>query len=142
MFHEQRRRAPESPGELRREYDEELAAVVESHGLEAVADATDVDRERLEALGAGDSPALTLEEAAQIQSLADGAPDDPETIVTMATEHLLLGMSSAVLDVDALESDLAIEMDAKEIQQKIERRAPMSFEEFVHVQYVIADEMP
>ena len=142
MFHEQRTSAPDSPDELRQEYDDDLAAVLESHGIETVADETDVDRERLEALLEGEAPDLTLEEAAQVQSLADGAPDDPETIVTMATEHLLLGMSSAVLDVDALETELALELDAKEIQQKIERRAPMSVEEFVHVQYVIADGMP
>ncbi len=43
----------------------------------------------------------------------------------MACEHLLLGMSTAVLDVDAVESDLEIDLAAKEIQQKIERRAPI-----------------
>ncbi|WP_265110325.1 DUF5791 family protein [Halosolutus halophilus] len=141
MFYEQRMTVPDSPAALRDEYDRDLAAVVEAHGLDRAADATDVDRDRLAALVEADSPELTLEEAAQIQSLAEGEPD-PETIETMATEHLLLGMSTAVLDVDAVESDLAIDMDAKEIQQKIERRAPMDFEEFVHVQYVIADGAP
>ncbi|MFC4544197.1 DUF5791 family protein [Halosolutus amylolyticus] len=141
MFYEQRMSVPDSPAALRNEYDRDLAAVVEERGVDAVADETDVDRDQLETLAEGDSPALTLEEAARIQSLAEGEPD-ADTIETMATEHLLLGMSTAVLDVDAVESRLAIEMDAKEIQQKIERRAPMSFEEFVHVQYVIADGAP
>lgn len=141
MFYEQRMTVPDSPADLRAEYEDDLAAIVDERGAVDVAAETDLERDRLEALVAGDSPALSLEEAAQIQSLAAGTPD-PETIVTMALEHLLLGMSTAVLDVDAVESDLEIDMDAKEVHQKIEGRAPMSFEEFVHVQYVIADRTP
>ena len=141
MFYEQRMTVPDSPSDLRAEYEDDLAAIVDDRGPEAVAADTDLEPETLEALAAGDSPELTLEEAAEIQSLAEGTPD-PETIVTMALEHLLLGMSTAVLDVDAVESELAIEMDAKEVHQKIEGRAPMSFREFVHVQYVIADGAP
>ncbi|MFA9503693.1 DUF5791 family protein [Natrinema sp. H-ect1] len=141
MFHEQRMTVPDSPAELRAEYADDLAAIVTERGPAEAAAETDLERERLEAVAAGELPELTLEEAARIQSLAEGAPD-PETTKTMALEHLLLGMSTAVLDVDAVESELEIDLDAKEIQQKIESRAPMSFDEFVHVQYVIADGAP
>lgn len=141
MFYEQRMTVPDSPADLRAEYEDDLATIVDRHGPEAVAERTGVDRDRLAALVAGDSPDLSLEEAAEIRSLEDGEPD-PETIVTMALEHLLLGMSTAVLDVEAVESRVAIDLDAKEIQQKIESRAPMSFAEFVHVQYAIADGAP
>ncbi|MFD1563650.1 DUF5791 family protein [Haloarchaeobius amylolyticus] len=141
MFYEQRMTVPDSPAELRAEYEDDLATIVDQHGPAAVAADTDLDEDTLEALVAGDSPDLTLEEAAEIQALADGEPD-PETIVTIALEHLLLGMSTAVLDVEALESYIDLDLDAKEIQQKIEGRAPMSFDEFVHVQYVIADGAP
>jgi hypothetical protein len=47
-------------------------------------------------------------------------------------------MTTGVMDVDAVASELEIDLDAKEVQQKIERRAPMTFDEFVHVQHVIA----
>ncbi|MWV38893.1 DUF5791 family protein [Natrialba sp. INN-245] len=141
MFYEQRMAVPGSPAELRAEYEGDLEAVVETHGLDTVATETGLDRDVVDALVAGDAPDLSLEDAAEIQSLAEGAPD-PETIVTMACEHLLLGMSTAVLDVDAVESELEIDLDPKEIQQKIERRAPMSLEEFVHIQYVIVDNTP
>ena len=141
MFYEQRTSAPDSPADLRAEYDDDLRAVVNQHGVDAVVQRTDVDREAADALLEGDSPDLSLPEAAQIQSLEDGEPD-PDEMVEIACEHLLLGMTTAVLDVDAIESDLEIDLDAKEIQQKIERRAPMSFDEFVHVQYVIADGAP
>jgi len=141
MFYEQRMSAPDTPDTLRAEYDRDLAAVVDAHGVDTVADTTAVDQDRLDALGDDATPELTLEEAAQILSLGEGEPD-PETIVEIACEHLLLGMTTAVLDVDAVEGKLAIDLDAKEIQQKIERRAPMSFEEFVHIQYVIAESTP
>ncbi|WP_408957332.1 DUF5791 family protein [Natrinema sp. 74] len=141
MFYEQRMTVPDSPADLRAEYEDDLAAIVDDRGPDAVAADTDLERAPLEALTAGDSPDLTLEEAAEIQALAERTPD-PETIVTMALEHLLLGMSTAVMDVDAVEGRLAIELDAKEVQQKLEGRAPMSFAEFVHVQYVIADGAP
>ncbi|WP_306056537.1 DUF5791 family protein [Natronococcus wangiae] len=141
MFYEQRMTVPETPTDLRSEYETDLAAIVDRRGADTVAERTNVDRETLEALLEGESPTLSLEEAAEIRALEEGEPD-AETIVTMACEHLLLGMSSAVLDVETVESYLEIDLDAKEVQQKIERRTPMSFEEYVHIQHVIVDRMP
>ncbi len=141
MFYEQRTAVPESPAELRAEYEAEFRSILEDVGLEAALEATGIDSERLEALEAGESPELDFEEAAAIQALAEGEPD-PETIVTIAAEHLLLGMSSAVLDVEAVESHVEIDLEAKEIQQKIERRAPMTLGEFVHLQHVIVSQLP
>ncbi|SIS06452.1 hypothetical protein SAMN05421752_109117 [Natronorubrum thiooxidans] len=129
---------PDSPAALRAEYEADLRSVIDQYGVDEVATVTDVDRDSLEALLEGDTVSLTLTETAQIQALEDGEPD-PEEIETIACEHLLLGMSTAVLDVDAIETELEIDLEAKEVQQKIERRAPMSLEEFVHIQYVIAD---
>ncbi|WP_254769486.1 DUF5791 family protein [Salinilacihabitans rarus] len=140
MFYEQRTTAPDSPADLRAEYETDLAGVLDRVDLSEAVATTGIERERLEALRDGDSPSLSLAEAAAILALDEGEPD-AETIETMATEHLLLGMSTAVLDVETVESELDIDLDAKEVQQKIERRAPMSFAEFVHVQYVIADRM-
>lgn len=141
MFYEQRMQAPDSPAALRTEYDDDLRAAVDAVGLEAAVDTTSVDADRLERLLEGESPNLELEEAAEIQALSAETPD-PETIVEMGCEHLLLGMTTAVLDVDSLAGELEIDLDATEVQQKIERRAPMSFDEFVHVQHVIASGSP
>lgn len=137
MFYEQRTAVPETPADLRAEYDDQLASIVDRHGLETATDRTGVDRDVLEALLEDGSPDLSLEDAAEIQALESDEPD-AETIETMACEHLLLGMTTAVLDVDAVESHLGLDLDAKEVQQKIERRTPMSFEEYVHLQHVIA----
>jgi len=142
MFHEQRTDVDGlSPGDLRAEYEADLAEAVESVGIDAASEETALDRDRLAALADGESPSLSLKEAAQVQSLADGVAD-PETVVEMACEHLLLGMTTGVMDVDALARGLDIGLDPKEVQQKIERRAPMSFEEFVRIQHVIASGQP
>ena len=141
MFYDQRMTVPDSPADLRAEYEDDLRAVIDQHGVDAVTEQTDVGRETAEALLESESPDLTLPEVAQIQSLEAGEPE-PDEMVTIACDHLLLGMSTAVLDVDSIESELEIELDAKEVQQKLERRAPMSLEEFVHIQYVIADGAP
>jgi len=140
MFHEQRTDVDGlSPGDLRAEYEADLAEAVEAVGIDAAGKETALDRDRLAALA--DGPSLSLEEAARVQSLADGVAD-PETVVEMACEHLLLGMTTGVMDVDALARGLDIGLDPKEVQQKIERRAPMSFEEFVRIQHVIASGQP
>ena len=141
MFYEQRMSVPDSPAELRAEYEDDLERIIERTGVDKVSLLTGIDQKQLESIGTDGSPSLSLEDAAQIQAQGTDDPD-PETIETMACEHLLLGMSTAVLDVDAVESELEIDLDAKEIQQKIERRAPMSFDEYVHLQHVIAGNAP
>jgi len=142
MFHEHRTDVDGlTPADLRAEYDADLAAAVEHAGGESAAEAAGVDRSTVEALAAGNSPDLPLEAAAAIQALDPDAPS-AETMVEMACEHLLLGMTTGVMDVDAVARELAIDLDPKEVQQKIERRAPMSFDEFVHVQHAIAGRQP
>ena len=128
------RGAIESPGEcsaaeLRGAYDDLLAETVEAVGVEAVAGSTVVDRKRLEALLGDESPTLTLEEAAAVLA-ADETRPDAETVGAEARDILLLGMSRAVLDVEALAAGIDDEMDPKEIQQKVEGRQPMALDEY------------
>lgn len=139
MIHEQRRDVDGmTPADLRAEYDADLAAAVEGVGVDDAVEATDVDRASVEALLAGERPDLSLPDAAALQALNEEAPD-AETTVEMGCEHLLLGMSTGVMDVDALAAALEIDLGPKEVQQKLERRAPMTFDEFVHLQHAIAD---
>ena len=118
-----------TPTELRELYEAELLAVVDRHGPEAVATASDVDEATLRALRDGDSPELELEAAASVLAMADGAPD-ADTIATVSRDALLMGMTTAVLDVEAVESGLGGELEAREIQSKVEGRFPMTLEEF------------
>ena len=140
MFHEQRTCVPDDVAGLRREYAEDLAAAVEAVGVETAAERTGIDRERVERVAATETPPLSVEEAAALQALADGVPDG-ETVAEMACDHLLLGMSTAVLDVDRLAAGVDLDLDPKEIQQRLERRAPMRFDEFVALQqYVVSEQ--
>ena len=165
MFSELRTTVPDTPVELWRSYVEDLAGTTERVGAETVREETSLDRETIDALleraystlangdstslaendsalGASDGSApLSLRDACELCALEPEQPD-AETILIEACEHLLLGMSTAVLDVETLATEVALDLEPKEIQQKLERRAPMSFEEFVQLQYAIANRSP
>lgn len=126
----------DTPEELAASYRRELAAVIEDHGVEAVEEQTGVDRSALESLAAGEAPELDLEDAAAIQAV--GTDLDAETIHTEACEHVLLGMSMAVLDVETLASEYEGERSPKAIQQRLERRAPMTLAEFARLEHCVA----
>ncbi|WP_136715808.1 DUF5791 family protein [Halorientalis salina] len=121
--------AERDPEELRRAYERVLAETVETQGVDAVADATDVDEETLDSLLAGESPEITLEEAAAILATDPDRPD-ADFLAADARDILMMGMSVAVLDVEAIQSGINAQMDAKEIQQKVEGRYPMTLGEY------------
>lgn len=110
-------------------YTDRLATTVESVGLSTVAEQTDVDEERLRALCDGEVAEMTLEEATEVLATDDELPD-AETLHAEARDILLMGMSMAVLDVEALASGVNDAMDPQEIQQKVEGRFPMSLGEY------------
>jgi hypothetical protein len=118
-----------APEDLQAAYERVLAETAESMGLDSVAEESGVDRETLTALVDGDSPAVTLEDAAAILATDPDRPD-ADFIVADARDMLLMGMSIAVLDVDAVESGIGGRMEAKEIQQKMEGRYPMTLAEY------------
>lgn len=118
-----------TPEELYELYEAELLAAIESHGIEAVADESGVDESTLRALQDGETPELTLEEGAAVLAVLADAPD-AETIAVLARDELLMGMTTAVLDVEAVESGVGGELEAREIQSKVEGRFPMTLQEF------------
>ncbi|MDG5775853.1 DUF5791 family protein [Haloarculaceae archaeon H-GB2-1] len=128
--------AESTPEELRESYESVLAEVVESVGIETVVDETGLGRERVSALLEGESPELTVSEAAGILALADEWPD-AEAIQFEAQDILLMGMTSAVLDVDSLASKLDGDTDAKTIQAMIEGRHPMTLEQYAKIHHLV-----
>ncbi len=127
------------PEELRARYDERLRAVIEEQGVETVADETGI--QSIEALADGESPELTLEEAAAILAVREDEPD-ADAIVLETRDHLLMGMTTAVLDVEAVESGIEGAFDAREIQQKIEGRLPMTLDELAMIHGYIESRKP
>lgn len=118
-----------SPAELREAYERQLAETIAAEGLDQAVAASAVDRGKIEGLADGDSPEITLSEAAAILAID---PDRPaaDAIAAEARDILLLGMTNAVLDVETLASGLDGALEPKEVQQKIEGRAPITLEEY------------
>ncbi|PSQ49602.1 hypothetical protein BRD15_03070 [Halobacteriales archaeon SW_6_65_15] len=129
--------AATSPAELRADYEAELAGVVETRGIDAVVEETDVDRETVAKIADGDAGDVRLEDAAAVATLADEAPPK-DAILAEVRDTLLMGMTTAVLDVDTIGAEIDADLDGKQIQQKIEGRAPMTLDEYALLHHFIA----
>lgn len=130
-----------SPAEVRAEYVATIAAIVEAVGVETAAEETSLDESTLESLVAGEDPRLTMEEATELLALSEEYPD-AESLLLEIRDSVMLGMSSAVMDVDAMEAGLPLDIEARDIQQKIEGRQPMTLAEYAHIAHYIATENP
>lgn len=128
----------ESPEDLREQYEAELAAVLESVDIETAADETGIERERLDALAAGESPEITVEDACEILALSEDEPD-AEIVRAEVEDRLLLGMTTAVLDVDTIAANLERDLSGKEVHQRVEGRAPMTLAEYAEIHYFIGE---
>ena len=115
----------QSPETLREAYESVLTETIASVGIDAVIDATELDRETV----TGDIAELTLEAAAEILATDPERPD-AETIEADARDILLMGMTTAVMDVESLASGIDAQLEPKEIQQKIEGRYPVTLSEY------------
>lgn len=118
-----------SPDGLRAVYDERLAETVRRVGVDVAASESDIDENRISSLIEGGSPSLTLAEAASLLATDENLPN-ATAIEAEARDILLMGMSMAVLDVEAVASGIDDEMEPTEIQQKVEGRATMDLDEY------------
>lgn len=130
-----------TPADVRAEYETTLAAIVENRGADCVAEETGIDQELLESLVAGGQPDLTMTAVADLLALGGDYPD-AETVLLEVRDSVMLGMSTAVMDVDAMEAGLPLDLDARDIQQKIEGRQPMTLAEYAHIAHHIASKNP
>jgi hypothetical protein len=128
----------ENPDDLRKQYERELAEVVETVGIESAAKEIGINADRLEALVAGESPEITVEEASEILALDPEEPD-AEIVRAEIEDRLLLGMTTAVLDVDTIAANLDSDLSGKEVHQRVEGRAPMTVSEYAEIHYFIGE---
>ncbi|SEO42046.1 hypothetical protein SAMN04487948_102342 [Halogranum amylolyticum] len=127
-----------STDELLTTYATELQAVVDDVGADTVVAETDLDRETVDAVVAGDVADLTLEEAAAVLAVSPNYPDQ-RGIVLEVRDHLLMGMTTAVLDVDTIAANIDVDLTGQEVQQAIEGRTPMTLTEFAAIHRLIAE---
>jgi len=118
-----------SPEALLSAYGAVLAETVDAVGADSVVESTGLDRETVDAVADGDVETLSLEDATAVLA-ADPDRPDADALQAEAQDILLMGMTTAVMDVEALASGIDSQLEPKEIQQKIEGRYPMTLEEY------------
>jgi hypothetical protein len=104
----------QSPDALLSAYGSVLAATVESVGTDAVAETTGLDRETVDSAAAGDVADLALEDATAMLG-ADPERPDAGSLQAEAQDILLMGMTTAVMDVESLASGIDSQLEPKEI---------------------------
>jgi hypothetical protein len=128
----------DDPDALLDRYRTLLRETVDAVGVDRVEAESGLDRATIERAVGDEAGEVTLEEAASILASDPGAPD-AESIAAEARDILLLGMTTAVLDVESLASELDGTMGAKALQQKVEGRHPMTLGEYAAVHYHLRD---
>ncbi len=127
-----------TPAQLRRAYERRLAEVVTSVGVDTVAAESGLDRTTVAALADGESPELTLEQAAAVLACSREVRD-AETVIAETRDDLLLGMTTGVLDVDTIAGEIDLDLTGQEVQQALEGRTSMTLEHLAAIHKVIAD---
>ena len=125
-----------TPESLVAGYADRLTATLETVGIDTAADETELERATLSTVADGEVDGLSLTDAAAILALSESTPDS-EAIVLETRDHLLMGMTTAVLDVDAVAAELDVGLTGQEVQQAIEGRATLTLEELAAIQAVI-----
>ncbi|ERH12092.1 MAG: hypothetical protein J07HB67_01105 [halophilic archaeon J07HB67] len=120
--------------ELESAYASELAAVVTAHGRETVAADSGVDPETLAAFVDGEVADATLSDAAAVFGV-DGT--DPDAVTAEVRDGLLMGLSTAILDVDTVALEIDTELDAREVRQALEGEIRLRLDELAAVQSLI-----
>ena len=137
MLHDAADQLPDpSPSALGAAYTDSLRSTIEAAGVETVADETGLEAERLDTVLADGAADLTVEEAAAILAVDPDEPD-ADAIVFELRDHLLMGMTTAVLDVDTIAANIDADLTAQEVQQAIEGRTEMTLAQLAAIQSVV-----
>lgn len=89
----------------------------------------------------GDIAALSLADAVAV--LAAANPDrDADAMVAEVRDHLLMGMATAVLDVDAIAAKIDADLTGQEVQQALEGRTAMTLGQLAEILAVIERRKP
>ena len=98
-------------------------------------------RDILDSVPADERPTIetvTISSAAEILE-RESDRLDASAIEAELLDGLLIEMSNAVVDVETLAAEIDLDRSGKELQQRIEGRAPMTLEEYAHIKYAIVN---
>ncbi|QAU13103.1 hypothetical protein EKH57_10445 [Halorubrum sp. BOL3-1] len=84
----------------------------------------------------GEVDGIAVADAAGVLAAAD--PDrDADAMVAEVRDHLLMGMATAVLDVDSIAAKIDADLTGQEVQQALEGRTTMTLGQLAEVLAVI-----
>ena len=126
-----------SPDELREAYETQLRNAITAVDAETAAAESGVDADRIRALEGGTVPDLGVEDAAALLALDDDRPD-AESVVLELRDHLLMAMTTGVVDVDTLAANVDLDLSGQEVQQALEGRAEMTLEQLAAIHQFLA----
>ena len=89
----------------------------------------------------GDVGALSLADAAAVLAAAE-SDRDADAMVAEVRDHLLMGMATAVLDVDAIAARIDADLTGQEVQQALEGRTTMTLGQLAEILAVIERRKP
>lgn len=112
-----------------------LSEAVADAGRERVVAETELDESDVDAVAEGSVADLTVDDAAAVIAVSRDA--DVDAIRFELRDHLLMGMTTAVLDVDAIAGAIDADLTGQEIQQAVEGRAAMTLAQLAEVMAVI-----
>lgn len=139
MLHEAAEGAAAESTALLAAYERLVRDAAAAAGRDRVASETPVDEGTAAALadddGSADAAGLSVTDAAAI--LALDADRDADTILFELRDHLLMGMTTAVLDVDTLAGAIDADLTGQEVQQALEGRTEMTLAQLAEIQAVI-----
>lgn len=118
-----------SPDALYQRYLEELRSILQAVDAENRATETQLDDAVVDALVQGDDVSVTLSEVVEIWALQTDAAE-PDQLLSETRHDLMLSMSTAITNIDAIAGDLDADLSPNEIQAKLEGRLPMTLYEF------------
>lgn len=124
-----------TPAVLLSAFEALMSEAVAEAGRERMGDETDVDGASIEAAAAGDVSGISVTDAAAIVAVT--ADRDADAVVAELRDHLLMGMATAVLDVDTLAAAIDADLTGQEVQQALEGRAGMTVGQLAEVMAVI-----
>lgn len=112
-----------------------LSERIDEVGSDRVVAEGSVDAAVVEAIAEDDAGSVTVEEGVAV--LAVGRDRDVESMIAELRDHLLMGMATAVLDVDTIAASIDADLTGQEVQQTLEGRAAMTIEQLADIMAVI-----
>lgn len=104
-------------------------------GRDAVVDEAGVSESVVNAVHNGEIGEVTVADGAAVLALTRDR--DPDQMVAELRDHLLIGMATAVLDVDTLAAGIDADLTGQEVQQALEGRTAMTLGQLAEIMAVI-----